>query len=161
MVDINLGGAGPTKQVNGESFLEKNRKYMVPGVALLVALVLVGGAWILRNNIRSLGTQASCYGYNCESSVALGGRVSGFRYGSELSYGTLRVPVGSTIDLSWTAQNVDKCVAENGWTDFTGIYYPPTLRPSPVVRSEELKVNCYKGKKVVATSTLRIELVKR
>lgn len=161
MPEINLGGSGPTKEINGQNFIEKYRKYMVPGIALAVAVALVGGAWILRNNIRSLGTQAGCYGYNCEPSVSLGGRVTGFRNGAPLSYGILRVVPGSNIELSWTAENVDRCIAENNWTDFTGIYYPPTPQSEAITRSQVFKVNCYKNRRIVASSSLTVELVKR
>lgn len=115
----------------------------VGGVALVAVLFL--GVQSLRDSGRLGGNQsdASCYGYNCQPSISLGGRVvtSGYKSGP-FSYGTLNIRSGEIIELTWNGVNVDRCSAD--WTQFAGTQMPPTVY-GRVNKSKNFEVTCFKG----------------
>lgn len=148
------------KGISGQMAAWKNSKYFLPGLASLAAVVVIGGAAMLHNNLQYSPSSASCYGYGCQSSVTIGARVQGYGYSSPpFSYGTLTITAGQMIELTWNAQNVDRCYATEKWTGFQGLYYPPTLFPNPIQQSRTFGVTCLKANRVVATSTININVI--
>lgn len=133
---------------NGNIFAKYPALKAVAGVAAIVAL------FIGVQNFRDKGLQsdASCYGYNCQPSIILGGRAVSTGYGSNpFSYGTLNVRSGSTIELTWSGANVDRCQAD--WTSFAGTYMQPTVY-GRVNRNQNFEVTCFKGRQKVKTNLL-------
>ena len=126
---------------------------VVGGIAAFA--LIVGGAMGIREalgpNLDLTGSSASCYGYNCSSSVLLSGRVVNKGYGSQpFSSGVLRVAQGSVIELTWSGSNVDRCTAD--WTRFKGTYMPPTQYQGRFIRPQEMTVTCFKGRNRVYSS---------
>lgn len=129
-------------------------KYPVLKIVIAIAalLALYFAVTALRNSGRLGGNQsdASCYGYNCQPSISLGGRVvtTGYRPGS-FSYGTLNIRSGEIVELTWSGVNVDRCAAD--WTQFTGTEMIPTVY-GRVNKTKKFEVTCYKGNHRYKTS---------
>lgn len=111
----------------------------IAGVALIAVLFL--GVQSIRGRLSNQYSDASCYGYQCQPSVSIGGRVvtKGYNNG-EFSYGTLNVKRGSTIELTWFGANVDSCSAD--WSKFTGTYMGPTVFGA-ITANQDFTVNCF------------------
>lgn len=138
--------------------LQKHRKFLLPGLAILAAIAVIFGIDTAQRNskiaLRTTDTQAGCYGYSCQPYVNLGGRVSTVKYGSSLSYGTLYVKKGAKIELSWIGENIDFCKAE--WTKENGTYLPPTRINEPINKDKQFTVGCYRKGSSTVYSTLNV-----
>lgn len=151
-------GQTPQGAVPGQTLTQKYQKYLLPGGAVLAAIVVIAAVLVIGGRLNYVPSDASCYGYGCQPTVTLGARVPSYGYGAPLSYGTLTVNKGQSIELSWSAQNVDRCYATERWTSFQGLYYPPTLFPNPITASRTFGVTCLKANRIVATSTININV---
>lgn len=143
---------------NANVFTKYPALKMVAGVAVVVALFL--GVQELRDSGRLSGvfSDASCYGYNCQPFVVLGGRaVTGGYQPNPISYGTLTVRSGTPIELTWSGSDVDRCKAD--WTRYTGTYLAPTVVSGAVTRSQVFEVTCFKGRQKVK-SNLRVRVLR-
>ncbi len=138
-----------------KSILQRYPK-AAPLLGLLVAVVVLGGALLLRDRLSGLSSSAGCYGYNCTPAVYLKGRVVGS--GNPLSFGTLTVPSGSYIEMAWDAVSVDRCTAVGGWTNFQGLNYPLTQFGQPITQNRRFVVKCFRGRNQVATSELNVRV---
>jgi hypothetical protein len=122
----------------------KEKKFWIAGIAAIVA---VGGLVIFQHYFgppRGLSSQAGCYGYGCASYVTIGARVPGKAYGFEapFTYGTLKVPLGSPVEVTWYGVNVINCKADGKWTNQTGSYLPPTLYTKSLTKTVDIGVIC-------------------
>ncbi len=153
--------ASPAAPTESASLLEKH-----PGLKSLagvagVAIFLLAAIAIRNNYLEGLqgtGADASCYGYNCEPNVVIGGRSFNYGYNNDpFSYGTLNIRRGSMVELTWYGTNVDRCSAK--WTDFNGTYYPPTVQSQPITRPQKFTVTCTKGRHKVS-STLNVRVIR-
>ena len=121
------------KGMSAQSFMQRHQRYVMPAIAIVALLALIVIALLVRNRLSSTPSQAGCYGYGCTPSVKIGARVAGYGYSAPpLTYGTLNVKYGQSIELGWTSQNVDTCSAVERWTMFNGSYYPPTVFPQKI-----------------------------
>lgn len=157
--------SAPTSETSseGQGFLENHSGLKtLAGVAGIAVFLLAAIA--IRNNylegLQGTGADASCYGYNCQPDVFIGGRVYVPGYNTNpFSYGVLPIKRGQPIELTWYGVNVDSCTAF--WTDFKGIYYPPTPYKERISTSQNMKVICSKNGKVVVNKALYIDIVSR
>lgn len=139
------------------------RKFMAPGIALLAAFAIIVGVTTLKNNdqISGQGAGASCHGPNCQAKVQIGARVATTGYGSPVSYNNLKIKRGQQVALMWAAQNADYCRAAEGWTDYIGSYYEPTVYNQVLTNNQKFSVECFARNKngvdrMVAKSSINI-----
>lgn len=145
------------KGIQAQSFMQKHQRYVMPAIAIVALIVLIIIALMVRNRLSSTSSQAGCYGYGCLPSVKIGARVAGYGYSAlPLTYGTLKVKRGQSIELGWTSQNVDSCSAAEKWTLFNGPYYPPTLFPQKIGQTRSFSVICTKNNRKAASSTVNV-----
>lgn len=132
----------------------------VAGVAVFLLAAIAIRNNYLEGRLQGTGADASCYGYNCQPDVFIGGRVYVPGYNNNpFSYGVLSIKRGQPIELTWYGVNVDSCTAY--WTDFKGIYYPPTPYKERISTSQNMKVMCAKGGRIVVNKALYIDIVSR
>ncbi|QQS22928.1 hypothetical protein IPM19_04940 [bacterium] len=154
----NNSGQPSEEQGNGV-FQNHSGLKTLAGVAGIAVFLLAAIA--LRNNyldgrLQGTGADASCYGYNCQPSVIIGGRGYTGNYNSNpFSYGTLTVYRGQPIELTWYGTNVDRCSAK--WTGFEGTYYPPTVYEARITTQQNFSVTCSNGRNKV-TSNLVVQV---
>lgn len=130
-----------------------------PVIGILVLVLFVGVAFVLRSqseNVQPNYSSADCYGTDCTPSVTIGGRTIPYGYDRAFTYGTLYIRRGQSIELTWFGNNVDTCKAVNGWTNFTGVYLPPTLYERRLKDSDTISVKCYRGKREVIAGSLNV-----
>lgn len=155
--------------VVGHSVRNKNKLLLILVIALLAALAVVAKTSPqllgLNKQLDSRSTFASCYGYGCPvSSVSIAARpyLPSYGYNNPFSYGTLNVPSGQRIELTWSAIGVDYCVAgPDTWTTNKSTYLPPTQYNLPITVNRVFSVFCYqnKNKNPIAYSSVYINVV--
>lgn len=138
------------------SMVKKNPK-LVPLAAVLAVVVVVGGALLLRDQLSSLKSSANCYGYSCEPKVILSARAANSK-DLRPTRGTITVPRGSQVELSWDAMDVAGC--EAAWTSYTGLNLPFTLIAEPITSRRTFTVTCKTGsrnKKVQSSMVVNVQ----